>query len=674
MTNAQLAATVAWAVASVLPVAWAQQPVTSTAEQAGAPRRLDNYTVSNSIEMGYRFAQPDGDLDLYRASVNYGNGMRLFQGTLRVHSVDGKGRFVDELAVRSSGAVSDPYQAHHFRVAKNGLYRYDGQVRFMRYHNRLASLWLGEHGLRTDRALHAHDVVLRPESRFKVLIGFERNRRTGPGFGSGGVEEPFEGFEEGSFLRYRSDLRQANNQYRAGIEARFWGLALSARQAINRYEEFDEASDASRWPTLASNVYPVETMRLSIPIRRSTPVTTLAVRTDSEGAVGFVARYVYAGGQRNAMLAEELAVRAPGALAADQRETAVIGDVNQRLSSGEMMVVATPTPRWTVTNTTAFHNTRMDGRSSIVEIGFEREEVLNFEHLGVRRLSNTSEANFRPTRQVSLYGAYRASSRQVTSSEVTRFPWAEFSEELTSIDNSIRSGSTGLRLLPGYGIRASLDFEIGRADRPLTPLSERRFRNESGRVRWNSGNFTASGHFRNRTNENPTTFLAYSGKSRSRGVQVSWADPVSGFVLDAGYNLIGLDISTGILNLFAASDPPSERGRAVYASRIHNVNIALRVAPHERVSLDAGYALTRDAGLAGFSPLGATASRFALDGTTVVSSLPMSYRSPQARVSIAIRKSLSWNFGWQHYGYSERFAGAQSYRAHVGYSSFTFGF
>ena len=72
--------------------------------------------------------------------------------------------------------------------------------------------------------------------------------------------------------------------------------------------------------------------------------------------------------------------------------------------------------------------------------------------------------------------------------------------------------------------------------------------------------------------------------------------------------------------------------------------------------------------------MGTTASRFALDGTTVVSSLPMSYRSPRARVSIAIRKSLTWNFGWQRYGYSERFAGDQSYRAHVGYSSFTLGF
>lgn len=674
MTNAPLAAILVWAVVAALPGARAQQPVTSTAEQAGAPRRLDSYTVSNSVEMGYRFAQPDGDLDLYRASVNYGNGMRLFNGRLRVHSVDGKGRFVDEFAVRSSGAVSDPYQSHDFRVAKNGLYRYDGQVRFMRYHNRLASLWLGEHGLRTDRALHSHDVVLRPESKFRVLVGFERNRRTGPGFGSGGVEQPFDGFEEGRFLRYRSELRQANNQCRAGIEARFWGLALSARQAINRYEEHDEASDASHWPTLANNVYPIETIRLSIPVRRSTPVTTLSVRTDSERVVGFVLQYVYAGGQRNAMLTEELAVRATGAVAADRRETAVIGDANQRLNSGQMMIVATPTPRWTITNTTAFHNTRMDGRSSIVEIGFDREEVLNFEHLGVRRLSNASEANFRPTRQVSLYGAYRASSRQVSSSAVTRFPWAEFSEELTSVDNSIRSGSTGVRLLPGYGVRASFDFEIGRADRPLTPLSERRFRNESARVRWNSGGFTASGHFRNRINDNPTSLLAYSGKSRSRGVQASWADPASAFVLDVGYNLISLDISTGILNLFAASDSLSERGRAVYASRIHNLNVALRAAPHKRVTVDAGYALTKDAGVGGFRPRGATTARFVRDGAEVVSSLPMSYRSPRARVAIAIRKSLWWNLGWQHYGYSERFAGDQSYRAHVGYSSFTFAF
>ena len=63
-----------------------------------------------------------------------------------------------------------------------------------------------------------------------------------------------------------------------------------------------------------------------------------------------------------------------------------------------------------------------------------------------------------------------------------------------------------------------------------------------------------------------------------------------------------------------------------------------------------------------------------LDGTTIVSSLPMSYQSPQARISVTINDSLAWNMGWQYYGYSERFAGLRGYRAHVGYSSLSLSF
>ena len=88
-----------------LPAA-AQQPVTYSAEVPASSREFSGYSILNSFEFGYRFANVGGDHDLYRASVNFGDGLRLFRGRLRVNSLDGKGGALDEFSWRSSGALA----------------------------------------------------------------------------------------------------------------------------------------------------------------------------------------------------------------------------------------------------------------------------------------------------------------------------------------------------------------------------------------------------------------------------------------------------------------------------------------------------------------------------------------------------------------------------------------
>ncbi len=655
-------------------LAMAQEPVTVPPETSGTSKEVGGYSISNSIEAGYRFASANGDLDAYRAHANYGNGLRLFDGRLRVHSLDGNGRLADEFSVRSSGATGDPYQAHVVRLGRNGLYSYDGQYRLVRYHNRLASLWGGERGLRTSRSLQNHDLVFRPGSKFEVVFGYERNRRTGPGFSSAAVRDEFGGYDINHILRYQRDLRQEGSQYRVGFEVRFTGLALTARQAIDRYEEGGEAFDAE-WLSLdGPSPQSAESFRISEPLRRRTPITTLALRTQGERRFGFNARYVYAAGSGDATLRENISTLDPATSVGVLRESFVVGDANRKQSSGDLTIVLLPVPRWTVTNTTAFHNTRIDGQASFLEIGLYRNEYLRFNRLGIRRISNATEANFRPVKQVSLYGAYRSSARRVQAADALRFPDFEFANELTATGNDVHSGAGGFRWVPDASLRASFDFEVGRADRPLTPTSERRFHNESARVRWRRNGLFLTGFVRNRVNDNPTELLAHSSKSRSQGLHASWARPQSGLVLDAGYSLLQFDASTGILNLFDLGADQAERGRAVYASRIHNVNFALRASPSDRVTIHVGLAMTRDSGKKDFGGAIARSSRFIRDDAIIVSSLPMSYLSPQARISVSLRENLAWNFGWQHFSYAEQLAGVQGYRAHMAFSSLTVGF
>ena len=541
-------------------------------------------------------------------------------------------------------------------------------------YNRLASLWGGERGLRTSRSLQNHDVVFRPGSQLEVVLGYDRNRRTGPGFSSAAVRDEFGGYSPDHIVRYERDFRQEGSQYRVGFDARFAGLALTARQAFDRYEEGGNGTNAEWLSSAGETAQSAESFGLTAPLRRRTPITTLALRTRSERRFGFNARYVYAGGSGDATLRENIATLDPAASPAMHRETLVIGDAHRKQSSGDLTLVLLPALRWTVTNTTAFHNTRIDGQASFLEIGLYRNEYLRFSHLGVRRLSNATEANFRPIKPVSLYGALRLSARRVQAADALRFPNFEFANPLMATGNTVRSGSAGFRWVPSATLRASFDVEAGRADRPLTPLSERRFHNESARLRWRRNDLVVSGFVMNRVNDNPTELLAHSSKSRSQGLHASWARPQSGVVLDAGYSVLRLDVATGILNLFDLGGDEPERGRSLYASRIHNVNVALRLAPAERVAMHVGLAMTRDLGKRDFDASLAGISRFTRADAIVASSLPMSYFSPQMRLSVSLRANLSWNFGWQHFSYSERLAGVQGYRAHTAFSSLTVGF
>ena len=645
-------------------LAMAQQPVAPLADEQARSSEIGNYAVSNLLEAGYRFAQVGGDHDLYRAGVNYGNGLRLFNGRFQATSLDRQG-LLDELSLRSTGGLADPYQLHTVRAQRNGVFRYEVQHRTIRYHNRLPTLWRGEHGLKSSRTMQTHELILRPGGRLEGILGLDLNRRSGPGFASEAIPHRDGGFDARNFLRYRTDLEQKSRQYRAGLSARFVGLALTVIQAVDLYEEGGESVDASLGPSLAPNIHPVESLSRSDPFHGRTPITTLALRNRENQRLGVAARFVYSGGYRNSTLMQNLAVPDPAASTATVRDTFIVGDANRNQGSGEVTVTFLASPRLALTNTTSFHNTRIEGQAAFLETGLFRDEFIRFDHLGIRRLSNASEAVFRPSKRVSIFGAHRLSDQRVRTREATRFADFEFGRDLESQDNRVRSAAGGLRWLPASGVRASFDFEIGRADRPFTATSERRFHNESARIRWRRGDFAMGGFFRNRVNDNPAELLAFSSKSRSQGVQASWVEPESGTVFDAAYSLLTMDVSSGILNLFDLPDLP-DRGRSVYASSIHVMSMGLRLVPSRRLTLALRYSVTKDTagGLDGL----------VRDGSDLSSGLPMTYQSPQARLSVRLRDGLTWNAGWQYYGYVERFAGVRGYRAQVGFSSLSLSF
>jgi hypothetical protein len=659
-------------------VAGAQPVVTPTPDRPDEIATKSNYTVSNSFEAGYRFANVTGNHDAYRSAVNYGNGMRLFEGQLRVNSVDGKGSLFDEFAFHTMGQGQDPYQSTTLRIEKNAAYRYDMRFRIVNYFNRLPSLWQGEHGLNSERIFQTHELTLFPGKRFEVVLGYDRNNHNGPGFSSEGIASNFGALRRDRFLRLTTNLRQLNNQYRAGVNFRVAGLAVSFLQGFDNYREDTLYGNASTLPGAAANVQPVESLDRAEPIHGNTPFTSVVIRTENEHRVGFHGRFTYASGSRNAILGENLIATDPANTISSLRQTFVVGDADRKQGSGDFTVTLLPSDKWTITNTTAANNTRINGQSAFVEATIVTSQFLAFEHLGIRFVSNITEANFRPVPKFGLYGAYRYSARRIRTDSALDFPDFDFQEGLFESGNHVHSGVAGFRWLPVRGLRISVDAEKGRADQPLSARSDRDFHTETARVQWRRKNAVLSASFQNSINRNPVSLIDHRSESRQFGVNGSWAASDGRFTLDAGYTLLNLDTQSGILNYLNTADL-NAASFSFYTSNLNLVNFGTRIQPHPRLTLYLGYNLAKDTGddrsqLTFPTAVTPNYPNFASDGTSFFNSYPLSYQSPQARLSVRLGDKLSWNFGWQFYNYSEDFSALQNYHAHVGYSSFRWSF
>src|SRR6516162_3402023 len=218
---------------SLQPMA-AQPVVAPTPESVGVARgvNMGNYNITNSFETGYRFAEVSGDLDKYRADVNYGDGIRLLSSSLAIYSRDGHGNLFDQILLNTLGLGNDPYQNVTLRVEKNGLYRYDLLWRLDDYFNPGIPISAGLHQMDDSRVLQDHDLTLFPQSRFRFRVGYSRNTQTGPGLSS---VQQFNA--TGDAFPVFTDLHRGWNEYRVGAEGQFAGFKFTFLHRWDFYKD-----------------------------------------------------------------------------------------------------------------------------------------------------------------------------------------------------------------------------------------------------------------------------------------------------------------------------------------------------------------------------------------------------------------------------------------------------
>ena len=209
-----------------------------------------DYNIQQSMEAGFRTSSINGNMDTYDTFVNLGPGLRLFDYTLDMRSLDHNGFLFDNLNFSNFGYGGDPNDVTRLRIDKNRWYDLRGLFRrdknFWDY-NLLANplnpststpsvgIATSPHSLDLVRRMQDYNLTLLPQSRVKLRLGFSHDRDQGPGFFT---------TDGGTIPQFNETYSYTTNSYRAGVDFSILPkTTISFDQFLSYYKQDNVVTD-----------------------------------------------------------------------------------------------------------------------------------------------------------------------------------------------------------------------------------------------------------------------------------------------------------------------------------------------------------------------------------------------------------------------------------------------
>ncbi len=673
---------------------YAQTPVAPTDLSTQSNRGDSNgdYNIRQSFELGYRFASAGGDQDMYRGTVNYTDGLRLLSGSLSIQTLDGHGKWFDQIILNTLGLGNDPYESATLRIEKNKLYRYDMLWRSDAYFEPGLTVSYGEHQMNTVRRLQDHDLTLFPQSWFKVLMGYTRDSQSGPAlstiqlFDSTGNEFPL-----------FSDIRRQQNEYRLGAEVKLAGFRVNV---LHGWEDYKEDSTQFLTDTsLGNNLNNATELNLfnsAQPNHGTSPYWRVALFREGKKYWSMNGRFTYVAGRRGFVL-DENAVGLNRVGAPTQVQSLAFGDANRPTATGNFTFSIFPTSKITFTNQSSVYNIRMSGSNFFEQVfdGSLLTATVAFNYLGILTIANSSDVQVHLKPWISVHGGYTYSDRRIGSEQMDTLLTNQSAPFPTIHQtNRLNAGTFGVRLRPLKALTVNLDGELGMASKPIYPVSDKNYQALHGRVEYRRKLWRAMASARSDYNNNSSNLTSYASHTRQYGMDASWT-PSERFSIDASYSRLHVD-SLGGLSYFVGVGPAVAE-QSLYVSNIHAATLMARYMIGKRADILVGYSHVQDVGdgrltavncasgifvggqcFLGSAPPPLSTSAAAASNAAVAlaaaQTFPLRFLAPQAKFSFHITPKIRWNAGYQYYGYREDFSTLQNYRAHTGYTSVSWSF
>jgi len=711
-------------------VALAQQPVAATTPDKAKPTKSDSttvdagdnagdYTIISTLEFGYRGQRVDGDLNKYRSDLNYKAGPRLFDSSFLMKAIEGKGGLFDTFLVTTTGWGSDPHGQVRINVENPKWYRFDATYRkfkYFRFVNNLANPnWVfspanfsvppnpvtGEHGYNTNTKMGDFDVTILPKNRWiRFNVGYSPERYSGPAFTNYHVG--------GNEFNLLSELRSRADDYRFGADGQAGPVDFSFLQGFRR---FRDDSFINLGPTSGINLNPavasLTTFQRNEPARGSVNFTRFSAHTLVARKLDITGRIVYSKATSDFQFVENFTGRnwnprvtgwPPGPLAATPNilnlgQYNITGTTERPNTLGDIGITYLATSKFRISNTFRVEDFKIDGDAIFADFfsitrgsgATLRTDTVGFSNLDAHRLTkyrkyqDIIEGDYQFNNHYSVHFGYRYGSRRIEeafegfnlgSNGSLNPPNARTSEseEETNHTHAVFGGFKA-RPLPNWTVY--FDAEHGTADNVFTRIGNYDYLNIRAKSRYSPTNklsFNVAVITRN--NSNPSEIagvsledFGVSIKSRIFTSSVDW-NPSSRFSFNAGYNYNWLNSDAVVDYFFNSIRHPV--GHSLYYVRNNFFFVDTTVSLAPRVTLFAAYRVNDDNGQGN-----RIANPTGLPGT-LISSYPMTFQSPEARLAIKINRRLDWNFGYQYYNYNEStLVGPrpQNYHAHLPYTS-----
>lgn len=674
-----------------------------------------NYKITSSLEFGYRGIRVDGDEQKYRSDLNYKAGPRIFDSSFLMQSKDGKGGLFDTLLVTASGWGADPTGSMRISVEKPKWYRFEGQYRrakYYRYLNNVANPnWLfsgfpvppnpvtGLHGYNTRTEFGDFDLTILPKNELvRLTFGYSPERYSGPYFTNYHIG--------GNEFQPMVNARTRANDIRFGADGKLGKVDWTFVQGFRRFR------DDSTIDTIPQfiNPNPTNLARFTAfsrtePTRGRVDYTRASLHTFLGGRFDITGRIIYSKSTASSTFLESMQGTNFNSRISGQPgppNTLLLGRYNipsiasRPNTQGDVGMTWLATDKFRISNTFRVEDFTIDGVATFNDLFSVRTpagvtDTRSFNFLQAfrttkyRKYQDTIEGDYQFTKNYSVHFGYRYGSRHeeqfssgfgLGSNAPALEPTS--SESLTNHTNAFFGG---FRAKPAKNWTIYFDAERGTADNVFTRIGNYDYTNLRAKTRWAPNrkvNFNASVIIRDNSNPSEIAGVSLSDfgvdlKTRIFQTSVDWLVNQD-LSISVGYNYNWVN-SDAIIDYFYQVPPAASvehpMGHSLYFQRNNFFYTDLVWRLSHRISLFSSYRINKDGGQ------GSRLSDPAGNPGTLISSYPMSYQSPEGRLSIRLNRHFDWNLGYQYYNYNEdgflrTFPGspsAQNYHAHLPYTS-----
>lgn len=638
----------------------AQTPQASPSPSGSAESNsvlINGYNVTSSMEFGVRGVEVNGNHNKYRSDLKYKNGFRLFDSSFLMEAPEGKrGGFFDSFLVNISGWNGDPTGLVRVNVEKTGIYRFDSNVRRVKYFNNLVNHARNTHTNNTEHDFGDFDLTLFPTNqKFRLRFGAAFNDTKGRGtYSTRAYSDEF---------AVDTVTDSDSQDFRAAVEGKLLGFNLSLGYGYRRFS--DDTSYLIEQPNLGLNT--TNTARLATfnrfhPIRGDTHYTTFNTQRTFARKLDFTVRLIYSLTDRDFSFFETITGRDNSNNIVDLDRFEIRGDSKRPQTRGDIGITYAATDKLRISETFTFDTFNISGGNQFAEAFFTRTATggpratvftNNLFHrlTGFRRFVNTIEADYQFSPRLGVNVGYRFTHRRVRilGFDQTLPPAANPTRTLIEDEESNQTSAViaGMRVKPRNNWSIYADLEHGESDNAFTRLANYKFTNLRLRSIWRFNRWTLNLSAITRNNENPSfsttnptgDFIANT-KSRIFSAHADWT-PLQQLSLSAGYTYHHLTSETDIVVPLATLT----RGTSQYYMRDSYWFFDISAQPIKRISIFASYRLSDDRG---------QGDRFPSAPQFIISSYPYKLHAPEARVAIRLTRNIDWNVGYQYFDYSER--------------------